>query len=87
MVFATRPARFLAMPETRLGNIAGTALDAQLVARWMQRTRSRRVVLLLDCCFMAQQSVRMARLLLWVTALAALAAVANVVAVILVGGQ
>ncbi|SDG07848.1 Caspase domain-containing protein [Lentzea fradiae] len=36
---------------TKLSRLAGTAVSADFVARRMNRSRSRRVVLLLDCCY------------------------------------
>ncbi|GGU31803.1 caspase family protein [Lentzea flava] len=36
---------------TRLNRLAGTAVSADFVARRMNRSRSRRIVLLLDCCY------------------------------------
>lgn len=36
---------------TRLTRLAGTAVSADFVARRMNRSRSRRIVLLLDCCY------------------------------------
>ncbi|MFS8097750.1 caspase family protein [Lentzea alba] len=36
---------------TKLNRLAGTAVSADFVARRMNRSRSRRVVLLLDCCY------------------------------------
>ncbi|GAB2848347.1 caspase family protein [Lentzea nigeriaca] len=36
---------------TRLNRLAGTAVSADFVARRMTRSRSRRIVLLLDCCY------------------------------------
>ncbi|WP_439656194.1 effector-associated constant component EACC1 [Lentzea sp. HUAS TT2] len=36
---------------TKLSRLAGTAVGADFVARRMNRSRSRRIVLLLDCCY------------------------------------
>ncbi|SEQ78072.1 Uncharacterized protein, contains caspase domain [Lentzea xinjiangensis] len=36
---------------TKLSRLAGTAVSADFVARRMNRSRSRRIVLLLDCCY------------------------------------
>ncbi|MGW6932274.1 caspase family protein [Lentzea sp. NPDC054927] len=36
---------------TKLNRLAGTAVSADFVARRMNRSRSRRIVLLLDCCY------------------------------------
>jgi hypothetical protein len=36
---------------TKLARLAGTAVSADFVARRMNRSRSRRIVLLLDCCY------------------------------------
>ncbi|WP_434446358.1 caspase family protein [Lentzea sp. E54] len=36
---------------TKLSRLAGTAVAAEFVARRMNRSRSRRIVLLLDCCY------------------------------------
>jgi hypothetical protein len=40
-----------ATSSTKLSRLAGTAVSADFVARRMNRSRSRRVVLLLDCCY------------------------------------
>ncbi|USX56050.1 caspase family protein [Lentzea sp. HUAS12] len=40
-----------ATSSTKLARLAGTAVSADFVARRMNRSRSRRVVLLLDCCY------------------------------------
>jgi hypothetical protein len=40
-----------AMTDTRMGRLGATGVSAELVNRWMARSRSRRVVLLLDCCY------------------------------------
>ncbi|MET8761839.1 caspase family protein [Lentzea sp. NPDC004782] len=40
-----------ATSRTRLNRLAGTAVSADFVARRMNRSRSRRIVLLLDCCY------------------------------------
>ncbi|MDX3662120.1 caspase family protein [Streptomyces sp. ID05-26A] len=40
-----------ATSSTKLTRLAGTAVSADFVARRMNRSRSRRVVLLLDCCY------------------------------------
>lgn len=42
---------FFATADTRLRRLAATAVAADFVNRRMNRTRSRRVVLLLDCCY------------------------------------
>jgi hypothetical protein len=42
---------FLAAANTRLRMLGSTAVAAEFVNRRMNRSRSRRVVLLLDCCF------------------------------------
>ncbi|MFJ5984737.1 caspase domain-containing protein [Lentzea sp. NPDC092896] len=40
-----------ATSSTKLSRLAGTAVGADFVARRMNRSRSRRIVLLLDCCY------------------------------------
>ncbi|MCG8923345.1 caspase family protein [Lentzea sp. CC55] len=40
-----------ATSSTKLARLAGTAVAADFVARRMNRSRSRRIVLLLDCCY------------------------------------
>ena len=40
-----------ATSSTKLARLAGTAVSADFVARRMNRSRSRRIVLLLDCCY------------------------------------
>ena len=42
---------YLAAPNTVLGRLGATAVAAGFVSRRMTRSRSRRVVLLLDCCY------------------------------------
>ncbi len=42
---------FFATLDTRLGRLGATAVAADFVNRRMNRTRSRRVVLFLDCCY------------------------------------
>ena len=42
---------FFAAADTDLGLLGATAVSAEFVNRLMSRTRSRRVVLLLDCCY------------------------------------
>jgi hypothetical protein len=42
---------YFAMADTRLRRLGATAVAADFVNRRMSRTRSRRVVLLLDCCY------------------------------------
>ncbi|CUR55372.1 hypothetical protein NOCA2270007 [metagenome] len=42
---------YFAMPATRLGRLGATGVSAEFVNRQMARSRSRRVVLLLDCCY------------------------------------
>jgi hypothetical protein len=42
---------YFATANTRLRRLEATAVPAVLVDRWMSRTRSRRVVLLLDCSY------------------------------------
>ena len=42
---------YFAMADSRLNRLAATAVAADFVNRRMSRTRSRRVVLLLDCCY------------------------------------
>lgn len=42
---------YFATADTRLRRLAATAVGADYVNRRMNRTRSRRVVLLLDCCY------------------------------------
>jgi len=42
---------YFATTDTRLRRLAATAVSADYVNRRMNRTRSRRVVLLLDCCY------------------------------------
>jgi outer membrane protein assembly factor BamB len=42
---------YFAAPDTKLGRLATTAVPAEFVCARMNRGRSRRVVLLLDCCF------------------------------------
>jgi Caspase domain/Effector Associated Constant Component 1 len=42
---------YFATTDTRLRRLAATAVGADYVNRRMNRTRSRRVVLLLDCCY------------------------------------
>jgi Caspase domain len=42
---------YFAMTSTRLRRLAATAVAAEFVNRRMGRSRSRRVVLLLDCCY------------------------------------
>ncbi|MEV2186157.1 caspase family protein [Streptomyces sp. NPDC047966] len=40
-----------ATPDTRLGRLDSTSVSADLVNRLMGRSRSRRIVLFLDCCY------------------------------------
>jgi outer membrane protein assembly factor BamB len=42
---------YFAAPNTVLGRLGATAVAADFVSRRMSRSRSRRVVLLLDCCY------------------------------------
>ncbi len=42
---------YFAGRNTKLGRLAATGLSAQFVEEQMQRCRSRRIVLLLDCCY------------------------------------
>ena len=42
---------YFAMPDTRLRRLAATGVSAAFVNRQMVRSRSRRVVLFLDCCY------------------------------------
>jgi outer membrane protein assembly factor BamB len=42
---------YFAAPNTVLGRLGATAVSADFVSRRMSRSRSRRVVLLLDCCY------------------------------------
>jgi uncharacterized caspase-like protein len=42
---------YFATANTKLGRLAATAVSADFVNRRMNRSRSRRVVLLLDCCY------------------------------------
>jgi Caspase domain len=42
---------YFAAPNTMLGRLGATAVAAEFVGRRMNRSRSRRVVLLLDCCY------------------------------------
>ena len=42
---------YFAMANTLLGRLGATAVSAEFVNRRMSRSRSRRVVLLLDCCY------------------------------------
>ena len=42
---------YFAMADTRLQRLGATAVAAEFVNRRMSRSRSRRVVLLLDCCY------------------------------------
>jgi hypothetical protein len=42
---------YFATPDTELQNLDATAVPADFVNRHMTRSRSRRVVLLLDCCY------------------------------------
>ena len=42
---------YFAAPNTVLGRLGATAVAAEFVNRRMSRSRSRRVVLLLDCCY------------------------------------
>src|SRR5215510_4893418 len=42
---------YFAAPNTVLGRLGATAVSADFVSRQMNRSRSRRVVLLLDCCY------------------------------------
>jgi hypothetical protein len=42
---------YFAAANTRLGRLGATAVAAEFVNRRMSRSRSRRVVLLLDCCY------------------------------------
>ena len=42
---------YLAASNTRLGRLGATAVAAEFLSRRMTRSRSRRVVLLLDCCY------------------------------------
>jgi outer membrane protein assembly factor BamB len=42
---------YFAAPNTVLGRLGATAVAAEFVSRRMNRSRSRRVVLLLDCCY------------------------------------
>jgi Caspase domain len=42
---------YFAAPDTALGRLGSTAVAAEFVSRRMNRSRSRRVVLLLDCCY------------------------------------
>ncbi len=42
---------YFATPDTRMDHLEATAIPAEFVNRQMTRSRSRRVVLLLDCCY------------------------------------
>ncbi|WP_433510861.1 caspase, EACC1-associated type [Nonomuraea sp. CA-143628] len=42
---------YFATPTTKLNRLAATAVPAEFVNRRMSRSRSRRIVLLLDCCY------------------------------------
>src|SRR6185312_6351826 len=42
---------YFATPNTMLDRLSATAVPAEFVSRRMTRSRSRRVVLLLDCCY------------------------------------
>ena len=42
---------YFAMPDTRVRRLGATGVSADFVNRRMARSRSRRVVLLLDCCY------------------------------------
>ncbi len=42
---------YFATPDTQMDHLEATALPAEFVNRQMTRSRSRRVVLLLDCCY------------------------------------
>src|SRR6266545_458610 len=42
---------YFAMTDTRMGRLGATGVSAEFVNRRMARSRSRRVVLLLDCCY------------------------------------
>ncbi|MEV4108016.1 caspase family protein [Nonomuraea sp. NPDC049695] len=42
---------YFATPSTKLNRLAATAVSAEFVNRRMSRSRCRRVVLLLDCCY------------------------------------
>lgn len=42
---------YLATPSTKLNRLAATAVSAEFVNRRMGRSRCRRIVLLLDCCY------------------------------------
>jgi ABC transport system ATP-binding/permease protein len=42
---------YFATPDTELGVLAATAVAAEFVNRRMTRSRSKRVVLMLDCCY------------------------------------
>jgi transcriptional regulator with XRE-family HTH domain len=42
---------YFAAPNTRMARLGATAVSAEFVSRRMTRSRSRRVVLLLDCCY------------------------------------
>ncbi|MEV4656469.1 caspase family protein [Micromonospora sp. NPDC049301] len=44
-------ALYLAAQDTRLDDLATTAITADLISSCVQRSRSRRVVLVLDCCY------------------------------------
>ncbi|MEU8176897.1 caspase family protein [Microbispora hainanensis] len=42
---------FFATPTTKLNRLGATAVSAEFVSRRMSRSRSRRMILLLDCCY------------------------------------
>ena len=42
---------YFATPRTKLNRLGATAVSAEFVNRRMSRSRSRRIVLLLDCCY------------------------------------
>ncbi|RJL31903.1 hypothetical protein D5H75_15725 [Bailinhaonella thermotolerans] len=42
---------YLATPSTKLNRLAATGVSAEFVNRQMSRSRCRRIVLLLDCCY------------------------------------
>lgn len=42
---------YFAMADTEVGNLDATAVPAEFLNRQMTKSRSRRIILLLDCCF------------------------------------
>ncbi|MFI7627270.1 caspase, EACC1-associated type [Microbispora rosea] len=42
---------YFATPTTKLNRLGATAISAEFVSRRMSRSRSRRMILLLDCCY------------------------------------